>query len=45
VDTILIELHGKACAETFHRAVEPQGFNVVKYGEVTVASRQLTRSV
>jgi FkbM family methyltransferase len=37
--TIVIELHGQACREVFHRAIAPYGFRIEDHGPVTIARR------
>ncbi|MFH1497948.1 MAG: FkbM family methyltransferase [Verrucomicrobiota bacterium] len=39
IDTIVIELHGEACEQTFRAAVEPAGFQLRRHMELTIAER------
>lgn len=39
VDRIAIELHGDACAETYHKAVDAAGFESVEAGGLTLSRR------
>ena len=39
VENIVIELHGKECAEAFHRAIAGQPFQISQCGELTVCKR------
>jgi len=45
VDAIVIEIHGHECADVFHRAIGPFGFEVSTCDELTVARRREVKSV
>ncbi|AWI87073.1 FkbM family methyltransferase [Methylobacterium sp. DM1] len=40
-DVIVIELHGHECETTFFKAIEGKGFDIARWGELTIAVRKL----
>lgn len=44
VDHLVIELHGKACEDAFHQAIEPYGFDVEAAGGVVIARSRASTS-
>jgi FkbM family methyltransferase len=44
VDVMVIELHGQECADVFHRAIDPYGFELSTCDELTVARRPANSS-